>query len=41
MTADRPDLDAHDLRTNTFGVLQYLLKLKLPPARWERVAQVR
>jgi CATRA-Associated Small Protein len=40
MTADAPDLDADELRASTLRAVHYLLKLKLPQARWERVAQI-
>lgn len=34
------DLDADDLLVSTVRVVRYMLKLKLPPARWERVASI-
>ncbi len=40
MTADRQAQDTADLRSSTLTVVQYILRLKLPQATWERVAEI-
>lgn len=40
MSVDGRDLDADDLRASALKVVRYVLKLRLPPAGWDRVAQI-
>ena len=40
MTSDEHARDAADLRSSTIAVVQYILKLELPQARWERAAEI-
>jgi phosphate uptake regulator len=39
-TPDQPAHDDDDLRASALATVQYVVKLKLPPARWDRVAEI-
>jgi CATRA-associated small protein len=39
-TPDQPAHDDDDLKASVLAAVQYVVKLKLPPAQWDRVAEI-